>query len=533
MRISGETKHQATQQATSQRLADFTTVGWLSLIDPFNGTIIGTKRNDTLSARAEGDIVFGLAGDDDLSSAFDRTALIGGRGHDTLTTEAVVPVTGGEPVHGLAIQIGGAGNDVLDGTVSLQGGDIRDRVVSAEVLLDGGAGNDTINAVADAVLGAFGNVTATTRVLGGSGDDTIDAVADLRGAGGGDNFAMNSVDGGSGDDHIRAQADTDRQGSVGTAINVLNGEDGDDVLDASAVGRSIATNLVSNTLHGGRGDDVLRAFNLTNSNFSAPVGINELWGDDGRDVLEATHSANSNGLTDVTNRLDGGRGDDSLTADITGNGGRVRALNHLEGAEGRDTLIARLDVVAIGGGPMIPSYDVSNVLDGGSGNDHLEAFLSIVPRPDVTGTSRAENRLDGGSGNDTLVATVAPGSVPGSSFLSGGSGNDRLTVFGGSDNVLSGGNGNDTLIGGIGNDVLMGDGGADRFVFAPQSGLDTIDFQQGMDIIDLTALAATISSFADLDIDVIGQDSIVRFDTDDNLTVVGVTNLNGSDFLFA
>lgn len=172
------------------------------------------------------------------------------------------------------------------------------------------------------------------------------------------------------------------------------------------------------------------------ANFSTPVGINDLRGDEGRDVLEATLSAAGNALTDVTNRLDGGKGDDSLEADISGDGGRVRALNQLEGGDGKDTLSARLDAVAIGGGPMLPSYDVANVLNGGSGNDHLEAFLSVVPRlSDVTGSSQADNRLDGGSGNDTRVATVAPGSVPRSSFLNGGSGNDQLTVFGGAENV--------------------------------------------------------------------------------------------------
>lgn len=532
MRIS---KNQAAQQATStsQRLGDLTAIEWLFLIDPVNDAIIGTRRNDTLSAQAEGDIVFGRAGDDDLSSAFNRTGLIGGRGHDTLTTEVVVPVTGTEPVHGLAIQIGGSGNDALDATVTLQGGDIRDRDVTAEVLVDGGRGNDTINAVANVVRPTFGNVIVTTRVLGGSGDDTIDALADTRGAGGVDNFAMNSVDGGSGDDHIRAQAETELVASHATAMNVLDGGDGNDVLDASARGRSISTELVSNSLHGGRGDDVLRAFNFTNSDFGTPVGINELWGDEGRDVLEATHSASFNGVTDVTNRLDGGKGDDSLNADITGNGGSVRALNHLDGGDGQDTLIARLDVVAVGGAPVLPRYDVANVLNGGSDNDHLEAFLStvLIVRPDVS--SRAENRLDGGSGHDTLVATVAPGTVPGSSFLDGGAGNDQLTVFGGSGNVLNGGDGNDTLVGGIGDDELIGEGGADRFVFAPQSGHDTVDFEKGQDILDFRALAATVSSFADLDIDVIGQDSVIHFDTDDDLTVLSVTDLSESDFLFA
>lgn len=147
--------------------------------------------------------------------------------------------------------------------------------------------------------------------------------------------------------------------------------------------------------------------------------------------------------------------------------------------------------------------------------------------------SRAENRLFGGAGNDTLTATVAPGAV-GASFLNGGSGSDQLTVFGGSGNVLDGGEGRDTLTGGLGNDNLIGASGADRFVFAPQNGRDTVDFEKGRDTIDLTALAASnIHGFADLDIDVIGGNSVIHFGPNDDLTVVGVRNLGANDFWFA
>ena len=109
-------------------------------------------------------------------------------------------------------------------------------------------------------------------------------------------------------------------------------------------------------------------------------------------------------------------------------------------------------------------YDVANVLNGGAGDDQLTAFLSATPDPAVTDNSTAENRLDGGAGNDVLTATVAPGSI-GSSFLSGGAGNDQLTVFGGSANVLDGGDGKDTLTSGTGNDSMFGGAGADTLVF--------------------------------------------------------------------
>ena len=138
-----------------------------------------------------------------------------------------------------------------------------------------------------------------------------------------------------------------------------------------------------------------------------------------------------------------------------------------------------------------------------------------------------------GGGNDVLVATVADGSA-GTSLLHGGSGNDRLTVVGGSANVLDGGSGKDRLTGGTGDDHLIGGRDADWFIFAPGNGHDTLEFERDGDRIDLTAFAASgIHTFDDLDIEVAGGDSIIRFTADDDITVAGVDKLRADDFLFA
>ena len=87
-----------------------------------------------------------------------------------------------------------------------------------------------------------------------------------------------------------------------------------------------------------------------------------------------------------------------------------------------------------------------------------------------------------GSGNDTLTGNEAA---------------NRLDAGAGNDNV-SGGAGDDILIGGLGQDVLSGGDGSDLFVFETigdsvvGSGRDTIlDFEQGSDLIDLSALGAS------------------------------------------
>ncbi|WP_424631067.1 calcium-binding protein [Bradyrhizobium sp. SYSU BS000235] len=540
-------KSQSVQSLTADDLLSAQDYDWLSLIDPINNLIIGTPHDDTLSAGAEGDVVFGLGRNDQLSSIFNRTALIGDTGSDTLTTNVLVPTArapgqGNDPIHGLAVQYGGAGDDSLDATVTLQramsGSPTDSRVITAEVLQDGGAGNDTINAVANISPAApqsavFGNVTATTHVLGGAGDDTINAVADARGALN-ISIAINVVDGGSGNDHITAHADTDIVAFRGSASNTLFGGDGSDVLDASAEGRSLTTDLVSNELHGGRGDDMLTAFNYTSSNSRAPVGVNNLWGDEGDDVLVATHVARlDNSISNATNFLDGGTGNDSLTANSTLQGGVIRGLNQLEGGDGGDSLTAHLDALARGGpGASGDLYHVSNVLNGGTGNDSLTAFLSTAPATSITDNSTAENHLDGGGGSDVLTATVASGSL-GTSFLDGGAGNDQLTVMGGSNNVLHGGDGRDVLTGGVGNDQLFGDAGADRFVFAASSGHDTADFTNG-DTIDLTALAGEgIHNIGDLDIEISSGNTVVHFDASNDVTIAGLKTLTAGDFWFA
>ena len=182
------------------------------------------------------------------------------------------------------------------------------------------------------------------------------------------------------------------------------------------------------------------------------------------------------------------------------------------------------------------SFQSDNHLDGGSGNDVLEATISVVQRiaPDYPEDAHAENHLQGGIGNDVLTATVEAG-TRGASFLSGGAGNDRLTVFGGIGNRLDGGAGRDILVGGTGDDDMIGGNGADTFVFAPTTGHDTIgDFQGGPDKIDVRAFAAEdINSFADLNIAAADGNSVIQFDDANDITVLGVTELQASDFLLA
>ena len=79
----------------------------------------------------------------------------------------------------------------------------------------------------------------------------------------------------------------------------------------------------------------------------------------------------------------------------------------------------------------------------------------------------------------------------------------------------------------------MGRGGQDTFAFLLSNGADFIkDFHHGEDIIELGGFSSTLASFSDLNIGNDGMDSVIHFNGTDSITVVGVTNLVESDFLF-
>jgi len=476
-------------------------INWLSLIQPINNMIFGTRHDDVLSALANGDIVYGLRGDDLLSSNFNRTALIGGAGNDTLLTDITAGVRNSGTTNGVAVQDGGTGDDTMQVNLNLTGFDVTSDIVAC----------------------------------GGSGDDQIDVVAIADRFSPGNSFLTNTVDGGGGDDHITAYGITPFVGLLGTVQNILTGGRGNDVMEATAIAQTNNPQLASNSLDGGAGNDVLRAICSTDSNVRAPVGINELSGGDGHDVLEAIQITDGeNSTTDVTNNLNGGNGNDILTADSTALAQfQVFATNFLQGGNGNDVLTARLTAGVSAAVPGLLEFNVSNVVTGGNGNDHLEAYAeAMFGSVFVEELPRIENHLEGGNGVDVLLATIAEGTA-GSSFLDGGAGDDQLMVIGGSGNTLIGGDGRDWLVGGVGDEQLTGGRDADTFHFdvSVNQGTDTIlDFENRRDILSFSGLIDQGPPGLVDDLDAIttitdfgaGNDVVVEFDSGTHIVFSGL-----------
>lgn len=140
------------------------------------------------------------------------------------------------------------------------------------------------------------------------------------------------------------------------------------------------------------------------------------------------------------------------------------------------------------------------------GNKYANAFDGDVG-PDILRGNGGNDRLRGLDGNDKLLGGN------GNDMMAGGNGRDILNGGNGTDG-LNGGNGNDKLYGGSGRDLLIGGKGSDRAwggdgvdVFRFVSETDSLpgarkrdkvmDFESGVDLIDLSAIDARSGSKRD------------------------------------
>lgn len=169
-----------------------------------NDTLVGANANDSLSGGDGDDDVEGRGGNDSLVGGLNDDLIIGGSGNDAL--------------------FGSDGNDSLRGdsgadTVRGEGGvDRVDEGVTAavKITLDNIANDGTFSGGGST---EFDNITNTNEILnGGDGDDLIDATAvaysvTLIGGNGNDKLAGSSVtdfiDGGAGDDTVIAGSGSD------------------------------------------------------------------------------------------------------------------------------------------------------------------------------------------------------------------------------------------------------------------------------------------------------------------------------------
>jgi serralysin len=251
-------------------------------------------------------------------------------------------------------------------------------------------------------------------------------------------------------------------------------------------------------------DGTTREDNLTGSN-----GDDAIRGKEGKDVLN------------------GGKGNDNL------DGGRHEDV--LNGGEGADLIAGGMNADTINGGlgEDLVYGDISALIAGMTGgNDNVYGGDSndviFGEGAAMTGAQGGRDYVWGGNGNDILYGdarSLTAGAKGGNDVLRGDDGND--TLYGDGETSAASAGGNDKLYGDKGDDLLNGGGGNDTFVFEGKGfGRDVIaDFSRSAGNQDMIDLSQMKVSFDDLDIKVVGGDSVITFAGGDTITVKGFTGL--------
>lgn len=514
---------------------------------PGDDVLVGTAGDDIFNGLGGNDQLFGLQGNDVLNGGDGSDALHGGAGTDTydggagafdavffnnafsddsatqgviadIRTQTILNDGFGNVETMTGIEGFGSGtrfsdvfygddgaNGFVGGTgdyVHGFGGDDFVNIEGAPALIDGGDGQDAVNAFRQARLvdsngdgiaeweyttngvhidlslgrivhdgfGGSGLLVSVENIVGSAGDDTL--IGDngdgfIMGSGGNDLLVGRGGNdllmGGGGNDLLR-----------GDGFNNYNGPSGDDIVSGGAGDDIMWTSAGVDSYDGGDGFDRVSFFSLAATQAAVASLITQTIDNDGFGNSETMLSIEALGAGTVFA--------DELTGDDN--------ANFLVGDRG-DTLVGNggHDTFQLGGAPALT--------DGGSGIDAIVRFTGDIfgsLRPDSNGDGLAElvfatrgvhvdlslgMIVDDGFGNSgTLVSIENVGGSDlddmligddGVNGLNGFEGNDLLEGRAGND-VFQGGGGDDVMIGGLGGDILQGGDGSDTASYAFATG---------------------------------------------------------------
>jgi Ca2+-binding RTX toxin-like protein len=375
--------------------ADSITIGDLTKtgITQVNIDLSATPGSGTGDGLADNVTVNGTGGSDQIQIAGSLTAVT------VSGLAAQVTLIGPETGDTLAVN-GGNGNDTISA--------VGMTTAIMNLVLDGGAGNDTITGGAgnDTLLGGDGN----DMVNGGRGNDTA-----LLGAGN-DTFVWNPGDG----------SDT-VEGQDGTDTLVFNGSNAPENMDISA--------------NGGRVRLFRDVGNITmDLNSVEHIQLNALGAADTITVNDLSGT----GVTQVAIDLGataGAPGGDGQRDTVSANG--TQADDHISVVNSGGSIVVK----GLAAQVSIANAEAGDalVVNGLGGNDVIDASAIKAGQIQLT--------LNGGAGNDTITGSA------GDDFVNGGSGNDVMLLGAGNDTaVWNPGDGSDTIEGQAGTDTLQFNG---------------------------------------------------------------------------
>ncbi|MCK1528422.1 hypothetical protein IVB15_12010, partial [Bradyrhizobium sp. 182] len=467
--------------------------------DTFTGVnaVIGSMFADIFSGSGANENFMGLAGDDFID---------GKGGFDTAQYANLTFTTGGISVHLAAGTVTGdasSGTDTLRSIEAIQGTNFI----------------DTYDAINFGVTGA------------------IDAATGLPYANVSNNGTFNQFEGMGGNDIITGNGNTRLTYANATgpvtitfslnswtsttsgASGTLTGDGSVGTDTFSGVG-SVSGSSFADTITGSNNP------NGTAEDFAGRGGDDLIDGKAGFDRAFYNNDGSASGIqVDLASGVV--TGDASIGTDT------LRSIEAIRGTAFADTYVATNFGVS---GPNLGDFGTFNEFEGMAGNDTITgngntriAFYNALDGVTVdlaAGNSHGTAPGDAaGTGTDTFTAVNA---VRGSSFAD--------VILGDANaNTLDGRDGNDRIDGRGGADTLTGGNGSDTFVYANGGGADTItdfDRTQG-DNIDLTGLSG-IFTLADVQSKstVSAGNTIISFGSGNTLTLIGVTSLQQSDFIF-
>ncbi|WP_249141166.1 Ig-like domain-containing protein, partial [Bradyrhizobium manausense] len=499
---NGNTRIQYTQSSagvTVNFLAG-TAIGDASVgTDTFTGVnaVMGSMFADTFSGSGANENFMGLAGDD----------LIDGKGgFDTAQYANLTFTTGGISVH----------------------------LAAGTVTGDASSGTDTLRSI-EAIQGTNFADTYDATNFGVTG--AIDPATGLPYANVGNNGAFNQFEGMGGNDIIAGNGSTrliytNATGPV-TITFSLNGwtsttsgasgtvtGDGSVGTDTFSGVGSVSGSSFADTITGSNNP------NNTSEEFAGRAGNDFIDGKGGFDRAFYNNDGSASGI-----QVDMASG--AVTGDAATGTDTLRSVEAIRGTAFADTYVATNFGAS---GPNVGDFGTLNEFEGMAGNDAITgngntriAFYNALDGVTVdlaAGNSHGTAAGDlAGVGTDTFTGVNA---VRGSAFAD--------VILGDANaNTLDGRDGNDRIAGRGGADTLTGGNGADTFVYADGDGADTItdfDRTQG-DTIDLTGLSG-LFTLADVQskATVSGGNTIIDVGSGNTLTLIGVTSLQQSDFIF-
>ena len=402
------------------------------------------------------------------------------------------------PQRGVGVVIdGGAGNDTIyggSGNDTLIGGPGADA-------LNGGLGNDTASyqTALNGVTAKLTNNGLVTEInTGDAAGDTYENIENLQGSDFNDiligNSYSNILNGGKGDDTLIGMGGGD----------TLNGGEGNDTASYKYETGNISVSLQTNT--SSTGDKLISIENLTGGSGNDTLEGNSLanvldGGPGGNDTVTFVNST-SYVVTSLTDLAIVNANGPAITVTGDAIGDVYVHIANLTGTAYNDTLIGDANI---------------NILNGGAGDDTLEGLGGA-------------DQLIGGAGSDTASYSHATSAVTadlsglyyqntGASLQVGDAFGDTYSsienITGSSFNdTLIGDNGANIINGGLGDDTLEGLGGADTFIGG--GGNDTVTYVHSTTNVAVS-LTTGLSGFSPSG-DAAGD------------TFSGITNLVGTNF---